>query len=171
MSNKTVLSDEQIEQDYHVSWYIVVYKLILGIAEFVLGLGITIFGRAALRWYELFRVQELSEDPHDLLVRLTEGFIPNVLAHHTFLAIYLLILGGAKIAGVIGLIYKRNWGVDLLIGLTLIMLPFQLGELILHPSVVDFFYILIGLLIAMYLVNFRPQMWAARMAKKVKFQR
>lgn len=160
--------EQKIEEEYHVSWYIVAYKLLFGIGEFLLGLGITIFGRVALRWYEVYRFQELSEDPHDLLVRLTEGVVPNVLTHHVYLVIYLLILGGAKIAGAIGLIYKRNWGADLLIGLTLVMLPFQVVQLLLHPSLPDFLYIVIGLVIALYLVNFRPQDWAKRMAKKIK---
>lgn len=158
------------EKEYHVSWYIIAYKLLFGIVEFLLGLGVTIYGRVALRWYEVYRFQELSEDPHDLLVRLTEGVVPNVLAHHTFLAIYLIILGGAKIAGAVGLINKRNWGADLLIGLTLIMLPFQVVQLLIHPSLADFLYILIGLVIALYLVNFRPQEWAKRMVKTVKLR-
>lgn len=165
---KTPLIEEMIEKEYHVSWYIIVYKLVFGVAEILLGIGITIFGRVALHWYNVYMVKELSEDPGDLLVRLTEGIIPNVLTHHTFLAIYLVVLGAAKTVGAIGLIYKKTWGVDLLIGLTIIMLPFQIVQLILHPSFADFLYILVGLLIAMYLVNFRPRKWVGRMAARVK---
>ncbi|MBI3559803.1 DUF2127 domain-containing protein [Candidatus Gottesmanbacteria bacterium] len=157
-----------IEKEFHVSWYIIAYKLLFGLAEFLLGAGITFFGRAVFHWYRIYAAQELSEDPHDLLVRLTEGIIPNVLAHHAFFALYLTLLGSIKIAGAIGLIYKQNWGVDLLVGLTLLMLPFQLFQLARNPSITVFLYILIGLLIAMYLVNFRPHEWAARMATKVK---
>jgi hypothetical protein len=112
--------------------------------------------------------RELSEDPHDVLVRLTESVIPNALTHHTFIVFYLLLLGGAKIAGAIGLIYKQNWGVDLLVGLTLIMFPFQVVQLARHPSFPDFLYITIGLIIAMYLINFHPRAWATRVAGKIK---
>jgi uncharacterized membrane protein len=164
---KSLIAEEQVEKEYHVSWYIIAYKLLFGLVEFLLGAGITFFGRAALLWYNIYATQELSEDPHDLLVRLTEGVVPGVLTHHTFLALYLIALGGAKIAGAIGLIYKQNWGVDLLVGLTVLMFPFQFVQLLRHPSLPDFFYIFIGLFIAMYLVNFRPHEWATRMATRV----
>lgn len=160
--------EEQIEKEFHVSWYIVAYKLLFGLSEFLLGIGITIFGRAALHWYRVVATRELSEDPHDVLVRLTERIIPNILAPHTFIALYLVILGAAKIAGAVGLIYKQHWGIDLLVGLTFIMLPFQLVQLLMHPSLPDFLYIVTGLLIALYLVNFRPHDWAARVSKRIR---
>lgn len=167
---KSPVAEEQIENKYHVSWYIIAYKLFFGLLEFILGLAITFFGRSALIWYRAYAARELFEDPHDLLVHLTKSIVPNVLAHHTFLALYLILLGGAKIAGAIGLMYKQHWGVDLLVGFTLIMLPFQLVRLAIHPSLPDFLYIGIGLFIAMYLVNFRPHEWAISVAKKVKRQ-
>jgi len=159
--------EQNIEEEYHVSWYIIIYKLIFGLVEFVLGIGIIAFGKAALLWYRASAARELAEDPHDLVVHLTRGFVPGLLSHNTFLALYLIILGGAKIAGAIGLIYRKNWGVDLLIGLTIIMFPFQFIQLILHPSLPDFLYILIGILIALYLVNFKPNEWAKRMSRKI----
>jgi len=158
----------RIEKEFHVSWYIIAYKALFGLSEFVLGTGITLFGQAALRWYRVVTAQELSEDPHDVLVRLTEHIIPNILTHNTFIALYLILLGTAKIAGAIGLIYKQHWGVDLLVGLTFIMLPFQLIRFTIHPSLPDFLYIVMGLLIAMYLVNFRPNEWARRIAKRTR---
>jgi uncharacterized membrane protein len=159
--------EQKIEEEYHVSWYIIIYKLLFGLVEFLLGAGITLFGKMALLWYQTSTAQELSEDPHDLVVHLTQGFVPGLLSHNTFLALYLIILGGAKIAGAVGLIYKKNWGVDLLIGLTVVMFPFQFVQLILHPSLADFLYILIGILIALYLVNFKPNEWAKRMSAKI----
>ncbi len=168
VSMKLPDSEVRIEKEFHVSWYIVVYKLIFGVTEFLLGTGITVFGTAVLRWYRVVATQEFSEDPHDILVRLTERVIPNVLAPHTFIALYLILLGAAKIAGAIGLIYKQHWGVDLLVGLTFIMFPFQLIQFVLHPSLPDFIYIVTGLFIAMYLVNFRPHEWATKITKRVK---
>jgi uncharacterized membrane protein len=159
--------EKQVEEKYHVSWLIIAYKLSFGLSELFLGIYITLFGRVALLWYQAQTIQELTEDPHDLLVRLTEGVIPNVLAHHTFLAIYLIILGTAKAAGAVGLIFKQNWGVDLLVGLTLIMLPFQVIRLTLHPSIIESLYVVIGLIIAMYLINFRPHEWIKRTASKL----
>ncbi len=164
---KPLETEERIEKEFHVSWYIVVYKLLFGAMEFLLGISITLFGKSALHWYRIVAVQELSEDPHDVLVRLTEHVVPNILTHNTFIALYLIILGSAKIAGAIGLMYKQYWGVDLLVGLTFIMLPFQLVQLVMHPSVPDLLYIVTGLLIALYLVNFRPHEWAKRITKHI----
>lgn len=160
--------EEELEKDFHVSWFIISYKFLFGLAELLLGLGIVFFGRNAFLLYRNYASQELFEDPHDILARFTENFIPYILAHHTYIVIYLIILGSAKIAGSIGLIYKKNWGVDLLVALTLIMLPFQTINLILHPSLQDFVYIFVGLLISLYLVNFKPKIWAVKMIEKSK---
>lgn len=160
--------EQQIEKEYHVSWYIISYKFLFGLAELFFGITITLFGRTALLWYRAYARQELAEDPHDLIVHFTEGIVPNLLTRHTFLALYLIILGSAKIAGAIGLVYKKNWGVDLLVSLTMLMLPFQFIRLLQDPSMPDFLYILVGLLIALYLVNFRPHDWVKRVTKRVR---
>ncbi len=73
-----------------------------------------------------------------------------------------MVLGLAKIAGAVGLVYKKNWGVDLLVGLTVIILPFQLINLVVHPSFFDFLYLLIGIGIALYLTRFKPHAWVSR---------
>ncbi len=159
-------SEKYIEKQHHASLLIIVYKLFFGLFELILGVYITLFGRTALVWYRMYTIQELSEDPHDLLVRVTENIIPNVLAHHTFLAIYLILLGGAKVIGAIGLIFKQNWGVDLLVVLTIVMLPFQTLRIILHPSLIESLYLVVGLLIALYLINFRPCEWVKRLKSK-----
>mgnify|MGYP002262087744 CR=1 FL=1 len=52
--------------------------------------------------------------------------------------------------------------IALIVGLTLIMAPFQIVSLILHPHVFDALYLLVGLVIALYLVEFRPKAWISR---------
>jgi uncharacterized membrane protein (DUF2068 family) len=78
------------------------------------------------------------------------------------------VLGGAKVAGAIGLIFKQNWGVDLLVGLTIIMLPFQIVRLVVHPSLIESSYVVIGFFIAMYLINFHPHQWVKRIHSKLR---
>ena len=51
---------------------------------------------------------------------------------------------------------------DLLVSLTVLMLPFQVVSLFLHPSIPDLVYLVAGLLIALYLVNFKPKAWVSR---------
>ncbi len=165
------MTEEQIEHKFHVSWYIVAYKLLFGFAEAIIGVGVLLYGKSALNRYELYKLKELSDDPHDLLIRLTQNVVPNLLTGHVYLILYLILLGGVKIAGAIGLMYKQNWGVDLLVGLTLIMFPFQLIELLIHPSLPDFIYIFVGLFVALYLVNFQPKKWATEVGKKIPSRR
>lgn len=159
--------EEAIENEFHVSIYIVLYKFLLGVFEFGAGAAIAFFGSALYQLYQTSLIKELSEDPHDLLARLSEGIVPNVLTHNSFVVIYLIVLGLAKMVGAIGLIYKQNWGVDLLVVLTILMAPFQIVNLILHPHIFDLIYLVVGLLIALYLVEFRPRAWVSRLLLKL----
>ncbi len=154
--------EEALEAELHVSKYIVIYKFVLGIIEFSMGLVVAVFGSEIYRSVQSGLLRELSEDPHDLLARIAESIVPNVLTHDTFVVLSLIVLGLAKMAGAIGLTYKQNWGVDLLVGLTLIMAPFQIVSLILHPRLFDALYLLVGFVIALYLVEFRPKAWISR---------
>ena len=158
-------NEELIEKEFHVSVYILVYKFMLGIIEFLVGLAIALFGTKIYTVYQTSLIKELSEDPHDLLARISENFVPNVLTHNTYIIVYLIVLGLAKMVGAIGLIYKQNWGVDLLVGLTIFMAPFQIVNLIIHPNLLDLIYLIFGLLIALYLVEFRPRAWISRVIK------
>ncbi len=160
--------EKKIEREYHVSWYIIVYKAVFGLIEFLSGVGLAIFGKQMLHFYNVILADELSEEPHDLLARLSERIIPNLLTHDTFLAIYLLLLGAVKIAGAAGLIYKKNWGVDLLVAMTIVLFPFQIVNLLIHPSLFDFIYISFGILIALYLVEFKPKAWISKVLLNIK---
>jgi uncharacterized membrane protein len=171
MSNKVkpimnIFHDEElIEKEFHVSIYIIIYKFILGTVEFLAGLTIALFGPKIYRIYQTSLIKELSEDPHDLLAHLSEIFVPNLLTHNTYIIFYLIVLGLAKMAGAFGLIYRQNWGVDLLVGLTILMAPFQIVNLITHPNVFDLIYFIVGILIALYLIEFRPKAWISRIAR------
>lgn len=162
-----IQSEAKIEKEFHVSVYIIVYKFVLGLIEFLSGFTLWFFGQKIYQIYRSGILQELSEDPHDLLANLSQKIVPNLLTHNGYIVIYLLILGSAKIAGAVGLIYKENWGVDLLVGLTAIMAPFQIVNLVIHPNIFDFFYFVIGLVIALYLIEFRPKAWISRMLQKL----
>ncbi len=160
--------EQNLEAEYHVSWAIVAYKFLLGLFELVSGAVLFFWGGSAYRLYQVSITRELSEDPHDFLASLTERVVPSLFAHHTYLAVYLVVLGAAKLAGAIGLVFQQNWGVDLLVGLTVVMFPFQLVSLILHPAIMDFVYLVVGLLIALYLINFKPGAWVSKMLDRAR---
>lgn len=155
--------EKHLEEDFHVSWYIIFYKFSLGFIELLLGLGIILFGQQTMRWYKVAASHELSEDPHDLLVHISANVVPNILTHNTYFIAYLMLLGSAKIAGSIGLLYKKNWGVDVLVGLTILLFPFQLVNVLIHPNIFDCIYIALGIFIALYLIEFKPRAWISKL--------
>lgn len=148
------------------SHYIIIYKFTWGVIELLLGLGILFFGRSALFVYTRFASRELLEDPHDLLISFTRSLAPYVLYHRVYLIAYLTLFGLIKIIGAVGLVYDQMWGVDLLLVLTILLLPFQLYNLIFHHSLPDLIYVIIGLLIAMYLVNFHPRYYVSQLKRR-----
>ncbi len=155
------------KEELNVSRIIVVYKFILGLIELASGLAVALFGKQLFSAYLLQLSQELSEDPHDVLAHLSLAVVPNLLNHNTIIVITLILLGAVKIAGAVGLVYKKNWGVDLLVGLTAIMLPFQLVNIFIHPSVFDILYLLVGIIIALFLVRFQPKAWVSRVFQRL----
>ena len=161
---------EREEESSIASGYIVAYKLILGTIESISGIMILVFGKRATAFYRIYVARELSEDPHDLFVRLTTRLVPFLITHQVYFEITLLLFGLVKIAGAIGLLYRRHWGVDLIVGLTVIMFPFQTVELIRSPSIFTFLYIALGLIISLYLVHFEPQHWVHRMHRRITGQ-
>lgn len=165
---KIVNFEKKLEAEFHVSWYIIAYKLIYGFFELVLGIGIAIFGKSAYKLYYNFQAQELIEDPHDLIARTLNKIVPYLFNHHGYIIFLLVLLGTVKIVGAIGLIYKKHWGIDLLLGLTVLLLPFQFYNLIFHHSLIDLYYIVIGIFIAFYLTNYKPWEYTSRRLREMK---
>lgn len=159
---------KNIEDEYHVSQLIIIYKFVLGIFEVLLGLGVFFGGKQILDIYENFKSNEFLEDPHDLLLVISEKIIPVILKHQTYIILILLALGLVKIIGSVGLWKRKHWGLDLLVGLTIILLPFDLIVLFPHPSLLKFFYFFINVLIALYLVEFKPKDYFTKFKKRVK---
>lgn len=161
-------SKKNIEQEYHVSQVIIVYKFVLGFFELILGLGILFGGKQILDLYENFKSQEILEDPRDLFITVIEKLLPIILHHQTFIILALIALGVVKMIGSIGLWYRKHWGLDLLVGLTIILLPFELYQLFPKPSLLKLSYFLINILIALYLVEFKPKDYFAKFKNRVK---
>lgn len=162
------MNTQELEKEYHVSRYIIAYKFILGLFETFLGIGTIIFGRKIYEIYLNFKSSELLEDPHDLLVTIAERVIPYLFAHRWYVVLILLLLGITKIIGSVGLWYKKHWGLDVLIMVTIALLPFESYYLIIHPSFSTIAYFLINILIALYLVNFNPKGYFTNLKSRIK---
>ncbi len=162
---KTPTKEEIIGKEFHVSIYVLVYEFVVGTAELLSGVAIALYGSRMYQLYQASLIKVLDDDPDDLLARISEKFVPNILNHSSYVVLYLLALGLVKIVGAIGLVQKKNWGVDLLVGLILLMAPFQITGLIVHHNLLDLLYLVVGLLIALYLIEFRPAAWISRILK------
>lgn len=160
--------EENIEKDFHISKYIIVYKFVLGIIELFLGLGIIFLEKQTLELYQKFKSQELLEDPHDTLIFILEKIIPYIFEHQGYIVLVLIALGLVKIIGSIGLLYHKHWGLDLLVALTVLLLPIDGYLLLTNPSLSKAIFFTINLLIALYLVNFNPKGYFSDLKKRAK---
>lgn len=162
------MNNRKSKKGLHISTYIIIYKLILGLLELLLGLGIILFQKNVLQIYESFKTQEFLEDPHDLLVKLAENVVPFVLEHRGYIVLILILLGVVKIIGAIGLLYRQHWGLDILVVLTFLLLPFQSYSLLTNPSLYKVIYFTINALIALYLVEFKPKSYFVSLKTRIK---
>ena len=147
----------ELEKEFHISRYIIVYKFLLGLFETLLAIGILIWGKMIFELYQEFLKNDLFEDPHDLLALLTEQLIPYLFAHQGYVVFILLLLGLTKVAGSVGLWFHKHWGLDILTFVTIGLLPFETYYLLIHPSLSKTAFFLINIFIALYLVNFNPK--------------
>lgn len=152
-------------QTTEISKAVIFYKLVLGLIELSLGVGTLLFGHTIFRIYTHFRAQELLEDPHDTLIFVIEALSPTLVRHRTYIVFFLLILGTTKIVGSIGLLYKKEWGLDLIIGLFVFLFPFDLYSLATQPNLSKLIYFLINILITLYLMQFKPHLYMKRLHK------
>lgn len=151
-----------------VARYIIIYKFLLGFFETILGLGMIVFGKTIYDLYINFRNNELFEDPHDFLALWLEKIVPYLLIHRGWVVLILLLLGITKMAGAIGLWYHKHWGLDILIVVTIGLLPFEIYALIAHPSLTKTAFFIINLFIALYLVNFKPKHYFTNLKNRIR---
>ena len=163
---KLFRNEEAIEKKYHVSIYVLIYEFVVGFFELLAGLAMAFFGSQIYEYYRMSLIKELSEDPPDVLAYASEKIVPGLLTHNAYIILYLVVLGLGKVVGAIGLYYKQNWGVDLLVVLIILMAPFQVYELIARPNLAGLLALIGALLIALYLVEFRPAAWVSRILKR-----
>lgn len=150
------------------SYIVVLYKLVTGLTEFILGLGIIFFQKNIYHIYTNYKINELLEDPHDLLIKITEKIIPIFSHYHTYLIVSLLIFGLVKIIAAIGLFYDKEWGLDILVISFFLMLPFDIYTFFSHPTIIKTLYFLINVLITLYLIEFKPHTYLLKYIKYFK---
>ncbi len=149
-------------EEQEVSYVIVGYKIISGIFEVLFAIALAFFRRPIYHWYLRMSTQELFEDPHDLLARTFQTIVPVVNQHRIYLIFLLSILGVTKVIGAIGILRRKEWGLDLMVGLFVFLLPFDLYNLITHPSILKCVYLVINSIIVLYLVRHRTHYYVKK---------
>lgn len=162
------MSEKNYQEELEVSRLIILYKLVSGFLEIMLGSALLLFGRQLYRFYQNFQLEELFEDPHSLIVVFLRRMVPYIFEHRINIILILFLLGFVKMAGAIGLYYRKHWGLDLLVGLTILLLPFDGYSLVTTPTLTQLGYFLINLLIAFYLVNFKPHEYFRDFKQRVR---
>ncbi len=162
------MDTKNLEQEFHVSRYIIVYKFTLGLFELLLGFGIIFLGTQTLGIYESFKSKELLEDSHDLLVAVFEKLVPYLLKHQGYIVLILIVLGLVKMIAAVGLANRKHWGLDLLVVLTISLLPFQMYSLIFSYSFANLVYFTINVFIALYLVKFQPKTYFSNLKHRIR---
>ncbi len=143
-------------RDQEVSALIIGYEFALGLIETLLGLGIVFFGKAVIAQYQTLRDSEFLNEGHDLLVDLLQKVIPYVSDHRVYVSVLLLALGLVKIASSIGLWMGKKWGKHLMIGLLVVLIPFDVVGILKHPKLLELIYLLIDVLIILFMTGFKP---------------
>jgi uncharacterized membrane protein (DUF2068 family) len=151
-----------------VSKTVVFYKLVTGLIEFILGSGILFFGRNISLIYNNYKLNEILEDPHDLLINIVGKITPIFMHYHTYLMVTLIVFGMVKIIAAIGLFYDKEWGLDILVLFFFLMLPFDIYTFFFHPTFLKVLYFLINTLIALYLIEFKPHTYFWKYIKYFK---
>ncbi len=162
------MDNENYREELEVSRLIILYKVISGFFELIMGSALLAFGRQLYEFYRNFQLEELFEDPHSLIVMFLRRIVPYIFEHKGNIVGILFLLGLVKIAGAIGLYYHKHWGLDLLVGLTVLLLPFEGYSLVVNHTLTQLGYFLINLLIAFYLVNFKPHQYFRNLKHRVR---
>lgn len=102
--------------------------------------------------------EELGEDPHDFLANLLISLLPQV--SHSALLTLALISAGYLVLHVVeatGLWLRQLWVESLILVETAAFLPYEIYELVRHPTVFKVVILVVNLLIVGYLVRRRLQ--------------
>lgn len=136
---------------------IIVYEFVHGLLEFLLGLGMIVFGKQIIDLYQSLENSGFIQGSNGLLSNLLEKAAPYLLTRHTYIALLFIGLGIVKVISSIGLLYKKTWAAYLLIDFLILLIPLDLVSIISRVSIFRIFYLVANILVVLYLVGFDPK--------------
>ena len=114
---------------------VMAYKAVLGLSEIVVGVLLAIPNFDPQATFARLSAEELGEDPGDRLVALISRHLPALLHHRDPVAVGLILFGLAKLVAAAAMWEGQEWGGYLLAATVAILLPFDLRQAVVDPTV------------------------------------
>jgi uncharacterized membrane protein len=114
---------------------VMAYKAVLGLSEITVGVLLTIPSFNPQATFARLSAEELREDPGDRLVALISRHLPALLHHRGPVAVALILFGLAKLVAAIAMWEGQEWGGYLLAATVALLLPFDLRQAVVDPTV------------------------------------
>ena len=114
---------------------VMAYKAALGLSEIIVGVLLAIPSFNPQTTFARLSAEELREDPGDRLVALISRHLPALLHHRGTVAVGLVLFGLAKLLAAAAMWEGQEWGGYLLAATVALLLPFDLRQAVLDPTV------------------------------------
>jgi uncharacterized membrane protein len=114
---------------------VMAYKAALGLSEIVVGILLTMPSFDPQATFARLSAEELREDPGDRFVALVSRHLPVLLQHRGTVAVGLIVLGLAKLVAAVAMWEGHEWGGYLLAATVALLLPFDLRQAVVAPTV------------------------------------
>ena len=111
-----------------------VYKATLGLSEIAVGVLLAVPSFDPRATFARLSAEELREDPGDRFVALVTRHLPSLLHHRGLVAVGLIMLGLAKLVAAAAMWEGQEWGGYLLAGTVALLLPFDVRQAIVSPT-------------------------------------
>jgi uncharacterized membrane protein len=110
------------------------YKAALGLSEITVGVLLTIPSFDPQATFARLSAEERREDPSDRLVALISRHLPALVHHRGLVAVGLIVFGLAKLVAAAAMWEGQEWGGYLLAATVAILLPLDLRQAVVDPT-------------------------------------
>ena len=114
---------------------VVAYKAALGLSEITVGVLLAIPRFDPQATFARLSAEELREHPGDRLVALISRHLPALVHHRATVAAGLIVFGLAKLVAAAAMWEGQEWGGYLLAATVALLLPLDLRQAVLDPTV------------------------------------
>jgi uncharacterized membrane protein (DUF2068 family) len=114
---------------------VMAYKSVLGLSEIAVGVLLAVPSFDPQATFSRLSAEELREDPSDRLVALISRHLPALLHHRRMVAVGLILFGLAKLVAAAAMWEGQEWGGYLLAATVALLLPLDLRQAVVSPTV------------------------------------